>query len=116
MAIPPEAIKIVTVLGPGVIKIGKELWDKTGSKVKTGAFQDCPLDMFGDKACIVTNPKQGGVVLLTSETIASYEFVKEKHKKAKFKTYYYYEITFKDGQKSYVRMSSKYRNAMLSHT
>jgi len=50
MAITPESIKIITILGPYFVKEGKKLWDKTGSKVKSGAFEDCPLDMYEGKA------------------------------------------------------------------
>lgn len=108
-----KAVKgIVTVVGPGVLKYQK---GNHGSKVKRGAYQDCEIDMFGDKACIVVDSDGSEIVLLTSEYIESYKFVEEKFRKKKMKTYYYYEIYFKDGQKSYVRMSKKYRDAMLNY-
>ena len=40
---------------------------------------------------------------------------KEEYYQETFKTYYYYNIVFKDGNRSYVRMRRKYRDAMLSH-
>ena len=47
------------------------------------------------------------------KAVESYRFVEKKYKKLKLKDYYYYyEITFKDGSESYVRMSKKYRDAM----
>ncbi len=119
--IPPEAIHvaktIVTALAPSALSAAKKYWSKDhGSKVKRGAFQDCSIEMFGDKACIVVNEDSGEVVMLTSDTIQSYEYVKEKYKASRMKKYYYYDITFKDGSESYVRMSKKYREAMESHT
>ena len=68
-------------------------------------------------AFIVVDMSRGEVVMLTSDTIQSCQFLKEDKKlnKGKFKTYYYYNIVFKDGNRSYVRMRRKYRDAMLSH-
>ena len=68
--------------------------------------------MFGDKTCIQLNESGSRVLLLTSENIQSYRFVKEDFKVSKGKTYYYYDIIFRDGSESYVRMSKKYRKAM----
>lgn len=112
-----EAVKgIVSVLGPIALKQAKGYWGGNhGSKVKMGAFQECKVEMYGDKACIVIDAEQGEIVLLTSDYIQSYRFIEEKFKKLKMKTYYYYEIVFKDGKESYVRMSSKYQDAMLMH-
>lgn len=88
-----------------------------GSKVKEGAFKDCTIELAEDKAFIVATPENGEIVWLTSEYIQSCQFVKEKEKlhKGKLKTYYYYNIIFKDGSKSYVRMREKYRTAMLNN-
>ena len=72
--------------------------------------------MFGDKACIQLDKAGSRVLLLTSENIQSYRYVKKKYHKLKLKDYYYYEITFKDGSESYVRMSKKYRDAMERYT
>ena len=110
------AKKIVTAVGPDAVKhVVKYQKGNHGSKVKRGAYQDCKVEMFGDKACIVTDPDSGEVVFLTSDFIESCRFIEEKFKKARMKTYYYYEIVFKDGQQSYVRMSSKYRDAMENY-
>lgn len=121
--IPPEAIpvakKILTVGGPIVGKELKKYLSKNhGSKVKMGAYQECPVALFGDKACIVANADNGEYVLLTSDTIQSYQYIKEKKKLsgAGYRTYFYYNITFKDGSESYVRMRRKYRDAMVSYT
>lgn len=123
--IPPQVIpiakeaaqKIVVTLAPAALAKAKRYWSKDhGSKVKRGAFQECSVEMFGDKACIVVNEDSGEVVMLTSETIQICRYVKEKFKTSRMKTYYYYDITFKDGSESYVRMSKKYREAMESCT
>lgn len=123
--IPPQVIpiakeaaqKIVVVLAPAALAKAKRYWSKDhGSKVKRGAFQECSVEMFGDKACIVVNEDSGEVVMLTSETIQTYRYVKEKYKTSRMKKYYYYDITFKDGSESYVRMSKKYQEAMERYT
>ena len=124
--IPPQVIAeatklakdgIVTVLGPALLKQAKIFWSKDpGSKVKKYAYCDCSIELFGNKACIVVDKEQGKVVFLTSEEIASHEFVKEKFRPVTMKMYYYYDIFFKDGRKSRVRMSKEKRDAMLNHT
>ena len=126
--IPPEVLAqaaswakrgIVTVVAPSAWnQIKKYISKDHGSKVKQGAFQECPLEMFGDKACIVVNEDSGEVVMLTSDTIQSYRYVKEKKRTVGLTrhTYFYYDITFKDGSESYVRMRRKYREAMESYT
>lgn len=121
--IPPEALvaakKIAVFLAPTVIAQAKKYWEKDhGSKVKQGTFQECSIEMFGDKACIVVNEEQGEVVFLTSDTIQSYQYVKEKKRTVGLArhTYFYYDIKFNDGSESYVRMRRKYRDAMLNHT
>ncbi len=119
--IPPEAIHvaktIVTALAPSALSAAKKYWSKDhGSKVKRGAFQDCSIEMFGDKACIVVNEDSGEVVMLTSDTIKSCQFIEKKFRVKRMKDYYYYNITFKDGRESHVRMSEKYRDAMEQYT
>ena len=126
--IPPEVLAqaaswakrgIVTVVAPSAWnQIKKYISKDHGSKVKQGAFQECPLEMFGDKACIVVNEDSGEVVMLTSDTIQSYRYIKEKKRIVGLTrhTYFYYNITFKDGRESYVRMRRKYREAMESYT
>jgi len=111
--------KLLTVAGPAALKEAKKFWETDhGSKVKQGAFHECPIEMFGDKACIVVHEDSGEVVMLTSDTIQSYHYVKEKKKLngAGYHTYFYYNITFKDGSQSYVRMRRKYRDAMEQYT
>lgn len=123
--IPPEMLAqaaswakkgVITFVAPAVWSKVKGYFGKDhGSKVKRGAFQECSIEMFGDKACILVNGDSGEVVFLTSDTIQSYQYIKEDYKVSRMKNYYYYDITFKDGSESYVRMSKKYREAMESY-
>ncbi len=118
MTIPKEVIDLAKILGPEVLAELIKYFGKThGSKVKKGAYKDCAIELDGDKAFIVTDPEKGEVVWLASDNIQSYQFVKEKEKfhRMKLKTYYYYNITFKDGSTSYVRMRKKYCKAMLNN-
>ena len=114
MMIEPIAVKatqgIITVLAKRIVGYQK---GNHGSKVKEGAYEDCEIDMYDDKACIIVDADE--IVLLTSDTIESCRFIEEKYRVKKMKTYYYYKIQFKDGQKSYVRMSKKYRDAMENY-
>lgn len=114
--------KLMTTLAPIALgalqkKMGDYISTPHGSKVKEGAFKDCEIELVGDKACIVTDADKGRVLYLDENTVQSCQYVKEKKKiqGAKPKTYYYYNITFKDGSVSYARMRRKYRDAMLSH-
>ena len=123
--IPPEVLAqaaswakkgVVTIVAPTVWgKLKKFLGKDRGSKVKRGAFKECSIEKFGNKACIVADEDSGAIVLLTSDTIQSWEYVKKDFKVTRGKAYYYYEIKFRDGQKSYVRMSEKYRDAMMNY-
>lgn len=122
--IPPEILAqaanwakkgIITVVAPNAWgKIKKFLGKNRGSKVKRGAFQDCSIEMFGDKACIVVDEDSGEIIMLTSDTIQTYRYVKEKERTVGLSrhTYFYYDITFKDGSESYVRMRKKYLEAI----
>ena len=107
MIIPPvDPVTAAATIGPVALQIAKKWFQKYtskdhGSKVKMGI----QLDKAGSR-----------VLLLTSENIQSYRYVKKKYHKLKLKDYYYYEITFKDGSESYVRMSKKYRDAMERYT
>lgn len=117
------------------VEQGKEIWDglphdarkaikaklmdivtkRRGSKVKMGAYAECPLEMFGDKACIVVNGDKEHIIPLTADTVVSYRPVlKEKKKlvKGKLHKYYYLNILFKSGEESYARMRKKYLEAM----
>lgn len=118
-----EIVDLLKILGPEdykklIKKILKYIGKPHGSKVKEGAFKDCTIELAGDKAFIAVAPKKGKIVWLTSDNIESYRFVKEKERLhyTKYKTYYYYNITFKDGKTSYVRMRKKYRKAMMKYT
>ena len=117
--ISPEALellgKIATVAGPQAVKKIKEYCSTDhGSKVKRGAFQECPVEEFGDKACIVADDKKGILIMLTADTIQSCHLVKQKVRQVGLErhTYYYYDIVFKNGCESYVRMRTKYRKEM----
>ena len=124
IGIPAAAGKLAGILTPEVLDwLKKKTLDfmgkPRGSKVKDGAYKDCLIetDPNEEYAFIVVDMSRGEVVMLTSDTIQSCQFLKEDKKlnKGKFKTYYYYNIVFKDGSRSYVRMRRKYRDAMLSH-
>ena len=124
--IPPEIVAatanfakkgIITIVTPHIWKGLKKLFEKDhGSKVKMGAFCECSIEMFGDKACIIANEDEGEVVFLTAENIQSYKFIEQKRRAPSMHTYFYYEIYFKDGCSSYVRMRRKYRDAMEMYT
>ena len=124
IGIPAAAGKLAGILTPEVLDWVKKralnfMGKPRGSKVKDGAYKDCLIetDPNEEYAFIVVDMSRGEVVMLTSDTIQSCQFLKEDKKlhKGKFKTYYYYNIVFKDGSRSYVRMRRKYRDAMLSH-
>lgn len=122
MAIPPAVIvagkAIVTALAPEVFSGAKKYWNTDhGSKVIRGEFNDCSIEMFGDKSCIVVDEKSGKVVMLTSDTIKSYKYAMEKKRRVGLHehTYFYYDIIFKDGTESYVRMRRVYSDALKRH-
>ena len=115
--------ELANEFGPIALDKAKEKFTKYintnhGSKVKMGEFADAKIDMFGDKACIKLSEDGRQFLLLTSDNIRSYKFVKEKKKlaKGKLRTYFYYNITFTDGSESYVRMRRKYAQAMERYT
>lgn len=125
LPIPPEVFAqvanwakkgIVTIVAPTIWTGTKKFLNKNrGSKVKRGAFNECSIEMFGNKACIIADEGSGEIVMLTSDTIQSCQYVKKDYKPTRGKTYYYYDIIFRDGQESYVRMSKKYRDAMMNY-
>ena len=124
IGIPAAAGNLAAILTPQVLswlekKTVSYMEEPHGSKVKDGAYKDCLIETDPDEeyAFIVVDMSRGEAVMLTSDTIQSCQFLKEDKKlnKGKFKTYYYYNIVFKDGSRSYVRMRRKYRDAMLSH-
>lgn len=119
--IPLDPMTVATTVAPVALDIAKKQFQKYfsrdhGSKVKMGEFAEATIEMYGDKACIKLNENGSKVLLLTSDTIHSYRFIEEKFHISRMKDYYYYDITFKDGSTSYVRMSEKYRDAMLRYT
>jgi hypothetical protein len=114
---------LIKIVGPILADELRRRWEKYknkphGSKVKEGVFKDCTIELAGDKALIAVHPENGEVVWLTSDYIDSFQLVKEKKKlhNMKYKTYFYYHITFKDGSQCYARMRKKYRNAMIKYT
>lgn len=118
--VPAAAGQLITILGPQALAwLEDRLTKPHGSKVKKGAYKDCLIELDESKeyAFIVVDPARGNILYLTSDTIQSCEYVKKAKKRRylEYKTYYYYDITFKDGNRSYVRMRKKYRNAMFNH-
>lgn len=89
-----------------------------GSKVKAGDYKECKIASHEGKVYIIVNSERGEIIHLNSDTIESYEYVKEKKRMVglELKTYFYYNLYFKSGAKSYVRMSRKKRDAMLAYT
>lgn len=108
------AAALPVALGEAKKLFKKYLQKDQGSKVKKGAFAEASIEMYGNQACIQLDKAGRNVLLLTSDNVRSYEYVKEK-KKAHGLTvhkYYYYTIYYTDGSSSYVRMRKKYRDAM----
>lgn len=89
----------------------KELSKNHGSKVKKGLYEECKITLVGTKACICLGNHE--YLELTDENVQKIMFIKEKHRIDH--TYYYYEIEFRNGRSSYVRMRRKYRDAMFKH-
>ena len=119
MSFPPIDPNTVAAVAPVALDIAKQLFKKYtsknhGSKVKMGEFAEASIEMFGDKACIKLNENSSQILLLTSDNVESYHYVEEKKRLvgATYHTYFYYNIKFKDGTESYVRMRRKYRDAM----
>lgn len=124
ISVPATTGKMIAILTPKVLdwvtaKATSYMGKPHGSKVKEGAYKDCTIEVDPNEeyAFIVVDMNRGEVVLLTSDNIQSCQFLKDKKKlhKGKLKTYYYYNIIFKDGSRSYIRMRRKYRDAMLNH-
>lgn len=106
---------LITAVGPAIIKKAKHYWETDhGSKVKSGLYAEKSIELIDDKACIVVDEDAGDVVYLTSDTVKSLKFDKEKYRIKAGHTYYYYYIMFKNDKQSYVRMRRKYRDAMLN--
>lgn len=111
------AANIVTTIGEIIVKyigdlpeiIKTEIKKDHGSKVKVGRFHDCSIVFAGTKSCIVVDAEQHELVYLTPECVLCSRYVEKKFRPSRAKTYYYYEIIFKDGTESYVRVSEKHR-------
>lgn len=105
---------IVKYIGdlPEIIKA--ELKKDHGSKVKVGRFHDCSIVFAGTKSCIVVDAEQHELVYLTPECVLRSRYVEKKFRPSRAKTYYYYELIFKDGTESYVRVSEKHRQNLES--
>ncbi|NCE65548.1 hypothetical protein D1159_13400 [Pseudoflavonifractor sp. 524-17] len=105
---------IVKYIGdlPEIIKA--ELKKDHGSKVKVGRFHDCSIVFAGTKSCIVVDAEQHELVYLTPECVLRSRYVEKKFRPTRAKTYYYYELVFKDGTESYVRVSEKHRQNLES--
>ena len=124
--VPPQVIKtavkagqaIVSVVGPVALKkLQDYVSTNQGSKVVQGAFYGCPIEWMGDKACIVLDKQKGEIILLTSDTIQSFQtsYSKKKFAGLKYQRFFYCDIKFKDGSESYAQMTWKYRKAIYKH-
>lgn len=114
--------KAIAVLGPvALAEAGKQFKKYTsvdhGSKVKTGQFAGASIKLSGDMAYIKLNEDSSRILPLTPENIESCRYMTKKKRQVGLEshTYYYYEITFKDGSKCTARMRKKYREAMIKH-
>lgn len=111
------AANIVAAIGEIIVKyigdlpetIKAELKKDHGSKVKVGRFHDCSIVFAGTKSCIVVDAEQHELVYLTPEYVLCSRYVEKKFRLSRGKTYYYYEIIFRDGTESYVRVSEEHR-------
>lgn len=105
--------KIAKKIGEEALKeAGDYLSKDHGSKVKAGYYKDCSVILDGDKACIVTEPVSGMGIFLTEAYIQSWKFIKKKKINPLMQDYFYFQIVFKDGTESTVRMREKYVEAM----
>lgn len=105
---------IVKYIGDLPETIKAELKKDHGSKVKVGRFHDCSIVFAGTKSCIVVDAEQHELVYLTPECVLRSRYVEKKFRPSRAKTYYYYELIFKDGTESYVRVSEKHRQNLES--
>lgn len=97
-------------IGASYEAIKKELKKNRGSKVKTGLFAGSPIVEAGTSSCIVVDKDKHMFVYLTSENVQRITRVKKNFKLIRGKTYYYYDLTFRDGTRSYIRVSKKHRD------
>ena len=101
---------IVECIGAAYEAIKKELKKDHGSKVKAGRFVDCPVVAVGTTSCIVVDEDNNTFVYLTPENVLRSTHVKKNFRLIRGKTYYFYELVFRDGSQSYIRVSKKHRN------
>lgn len=100
---------IVKYIGDLPEAMKAELKKDHGSKVKVGRFHDCSIVFAGTKSCIVVDAEQHELVYLTPECVLCSRYVEKRFRPSRAQTYYYYELIFKDGTESYVRVSKKHR-------
>lgn len=97
-------------IGDAYEAIKKELKKHHGSKVKVGCFVGCPIVEAGTTSCIVVDEDKHTLVYLTPENVLRSTRVKKNFRLVRGKIYYYYELLFRDGSQSHVRVSKKHRN------
>lgn len=87
------------------------------SKVKEGTFEDSMIALYMGKAWILCE-SECTIIPLSDSTIMRCSFVKTKEKTVglKRKTYYYYDIHFRNYNACRIRISEKYRNALVKYT
>lgn len=110
------APKIIKIAGPIALEqITEYLSGNHGSKVKEFAYADCKIARFDNIPCIVVDAGSGEIIPLNADTIEKYTFIKEKKRMVgvKLKTYFYYDIMFKNGERSRIRISRKNCDAMF---
>ena len=107
--IDKTAAVVIEILGKELAdKVKKEIHKTHGSKVKVGKYSQCRILYAGNKSCIVVDKEKGDKILyLTPQNVKSCVFVEKKIKPHKFAKDYYYEITFVDGEESFVRVSKR---------
>ena len=110
------ATQIAKIAGPFALKqITEYLSGNHGSKVKEFAYAECKIARFDNIPCIVVDSGSGKIIPLSSETIEKYTFIKEKKRMVgvKLKTYFYYDIKFRNGERSRIRISRKNCDVIL---
>lgn len=97
------------------ISLKKHEGESVGTKVRDGAYNGKRIIMVDGKPCIYADPERGKVIFLSSRTMEECEY---RMKKLKLRhgepvTYYYYKVTFVNGDVSLLRMRKRFRDAML---
>lgn len=78
-----------------------------GSKVKAGRFEGCRIVYAGKSSYIELGDDL--LLYLTPDCVESVSFSHKKYRVKKLANYYYYNIRFRDGSESFVRVSEKHR-------